>query len=313
MKVDRLVSIIMILLDKKRIGAQELADMFEVSLRTIYRDIDSINRAGIPVLSTPGVGGGFEIMQEYKLDKKVFSTADLSAILMGLSSLSSMIRGDELVNALAKVKSFIPTERAKDITLKANQICIDMSPWMGNRNVQPYLNILRTALQESKLLSFSYADRYGNTTTRTAEPYQLVLKSSHWYWQGYCHTRNDFRLFKLARTANLQILEETFTPRENPKPQLDITDMVETLQTEIRIRIHRSVMDRVLEYCTYDHFSPVGEEHYLVDFPFIENDYYYNILFGFGNACECLGPLPIRTEIKRRIHAMATLYEKETG
>jgi len=313
MKVDRLVSIIMILLDKKRIGAQELADMFEVSLRTIYRDIDSINRAGIPVLSTPGVGGGFEIMQEYKLDKKVFSTADLSAILMGLSSLSSMIRGDELVNALAKVKSFIPTERAKDITLKANQICIDMSPWMGNRNVQPYLNILRTALQESKLLSFSYADRYGNTTTRTAEPYQLVLKSSHWYWQGYCHTRNDFRLFKLARTANLQILEETFTPRENPKPQLDITDMVETLQTEIRIRIHRSVMDRVLEYCTYDHFSPDGEEHYLVDFPFIENDYYYNILFGFGNACECLGPLPIRTEIKRRIHAMATLYEKETG
>lgn len=313
MKVDRLVSIIMILLDKKRIGAQELADMFEVSLRTIYRDVDSINREGIPVLSTPGVGGGFEIMQEYKLDKKVFSTADLSAILMGLSSLSSMIRGDELVNALAKVKSFIPTERAKDITLKANQICIDMSPWMGNRNVQPYLNILRTALQESKLLSFSYADRYGNTTTRTAEPYQLVLKSSHWYWQGYCHTRNDFRLFKLARTANLQILEETFTPRENPKPQLDITDMVETLQTEIRIRIHRSVMDRVLEYCTYDHFSPVGEEHYLVDFPFIENDYYYNILFGFGNACECLGPLPIRTEIKRRIHAMATLYEKETG
>ena len=313
MKVDRLVSIIMILLDKKRIGAQELADMFEVSLRTIYRDIDSINRAGIPVLSTPGVGGGFEIMQEYKIDKKVFSTADLSAILMGLSSLSSMIRGDELVNALAKVKSFIPTERAKDITLKANQICIDMSPWMGNRNVQPYLNILRTALQESKLLSFSYADRYGNTTTRTAEPYQLVLKSSHWYWQGYCHTRNDFRLFKLARTANLQILEETFTPRENPKPQLDITDMVETLQTEIRIRIHRSVMDRVLEYCTYDHFSPDGEEHYLVSFPFIENDYYYNILFGFGNACECPGPLPIRTEIKRRIHVMATLYEKETG
>ena len=87
--------------------------------------------------------------------------------------------------------------------------------------------------------------------------------------------------------------------------------MVEALQTEIRIRIHRSVMDRVLEYCTYDHFSPDGEEHYLVGFPFIENDYYYNILFGFGDACECLGPLPIRTEIKRRIHALATLYENE--
>ena len=92
MKVDRLVSIIMTLLDKKRMGAQELADMFEVSPRTIYRDIDAINLAGIPIRSISGVGGGFEIMPEYKIDKKVFSTADLSAILMGLSSLSNMVR-----------------------------------------------------------------------------------------------------------------------------------------------------------------------------------------------------------------------------
>ena len=83
MKVDRLVSIIMVLLDKERIGAQELADMFEISPRTIYRDIDAINMAGIPVRGASGVGGGFEIMQKYKIDKKVFSTADLSAILMG--------------------------------------------------------------------------------------------------------------------------------------------------------------------------------------------------------------------------------------
>ena len=87
MKVDRLISIIMILLEKERIGAQELADLFEVSPRTIYRDIDTINMAGIPVRSTSGVGGGFEIMQKYKIDRKAFSTADLSAIVMGLSSL----------------------------------------------------------------------------------------------------------------------------------------------------------------------------------------------------------------------------------
>ena len=115
MKIDRLVSIIMILLDKNRIGAQELADMFEVSPRTIYRDIEAINMAGIPVCSTSGVGGGFEIMQEYKIDKKFFSTDDLSALLLGLSSLSSMVRGDEVVHALAKDKSFIPDERADKI------------------------------------------------------------------------------------------------------------------------------------------------------------------------------------------------------
>ena len=89
MRVDRLVGIILTLLDKTRTGAQELADLFEVSPRTIYRDIEAINMAGIPIRSIPGVGGGFEIMPEYKLDKNVFSTAELSAILMGLSNLSS--------------------------------------------------------------------------------------------------------------------------------------------------------------------------------------------------------------------------------
>jgi predicted DNA-binding transcriptional regulator YafY len=309
MKIDRLVSIIMILLEKERIGAQELADMFEVSPRTIYRDIDTINLAGIPVRGAPGVGGGFEIMQHYKRAKKVFSAADLSAILRGLSSLANMIRGDELVNALAKVKSFIPADRAKDIELKANQTCIDLSPWIGNRTIQAYLEIIKTALQESKLLAFAYADRYGNKTARTAEPYQLVLKNSHWYWQGYCHKRNDFRLFRLSRMSNLQIREESFTPRDYQKPQLDFADILAGLQKTIKIRIHKSVMERALDFCAYEHFSPDGDEYYLVNFPFIENEYYYHILLSFGDKCECLEPLPIRSEMKRRIHDMAALYE----
>lgn len=309
MKVDRLVSMIMILLDKKRIGAQELANLFEVSPRTIYRDIDAINMAGIPVRSISGVGGGFEIMQEYKVDKKFFSTADLSVLLMGLSSLSNMMRGDELVHALAKVKSFIPADRAKDIELKANQIYVDLSPWMGNGNIQAYVGMIKAALQESKLLSFEYVAHHGNRTARTVEPYQLVLKSSHWYVQGYCRTRNDFRLFRLSRMSNLHMQEETFTPRDYQKPTLDFAGILETMQTRIKIRIHKSVMDMVLDFCAYEDFSPDGDEHYIVSFPFIENDYYYNILFSFGDKCECLEPLHIRAEMKRRIHDIAAIYE----
>ena len=309
MKIDRLVSMIMILLAKKRIGAQELADMFEVSPRTIYRDIDAINMAGIPVRSIAGVGGGFEIMQEYKIDKKVFSAADLSALLMGLSSLSSIVRGDELVHALAKVKSFVPAERAKDIALKVNQICIDLSPWMGNSNIQPYLEMIKAALQENKLLWFAYIAHHGNKTARTVEPYQLVLKSSHWYLQGYCQKRNEFRLFRLSRMSNLQMQEETFMPRDYQTPTLDFAEIFDTMQKRIKIRIHQSVMDRVLDFCAYEDFSPDGNEHYLVSFPFIENDYYYNILFSFGEQCECLEPLHIRAEMKRRIYDIAALYE----
>lgn len=309
MKIDRLVSIIMVLLDKKRISAQELADMFEVSPRTIYRDIDAISMAGIPIHSTPGAGGGFEIMQNYKIDKKFFSADDLSALLMGLSGLSGMMRGSEMVNALAKVKNFIPAEKANDIELKANRINIDLSQWAGNSNLQPYLEIIRTALEENRLLSFEYVAHHGSKTARTAEPYQLVLKGSHWYLQGYCHKRNDFRLFRISRMLNLKLSDEAFVPRKYEKPVLEFSKILETMQIKIKIRIHKSIMDRVLDYCTYEDFTPDGDEHYIVDFPFVENDYHYDILLGFGNKCECLEPLHIRENLKQKIQEIACIYE----
>lgn len=179
---------------------------------------------------------------------------------MGLSNLFNMVRGDELIHALAKVKSFIPADRAKDIELKANQICIDLSPWVSNRNTLSYLEIIKTALQESKTISFRYIDRHGNKTKRTAEPYQLVLKGNHWYFQGYCYSRNDYRLFRLSRMTNLQMKKDTFVPRAYQKPILDIAEIVETLQIEIKIRIHKSIIDRILDFCDYEHFTADGDQ-----------------------------------------------------
>ena len=248
-------------------------------------------------------------MPAYKIDKKVFSAHDLSALLMGLSSLSGMVRGDELVHALAKVRSFIPADRAKDIELKANQINIDLSQWMGNRNIQPYLEIIKTAMHESRLLTFGYIAHHGNKTTRTVEPYQLVLKGSHWYLQGYCHKREAYRLFRLSRMSNLKMQEETFTPRDYQKPPLDFDNILTNLQTKIKIRIHKSVMDRVLDFCAYEDFLPDGDAHYIVSFPFIENEYHYGILLSFGDKCECLEPLHVRAEMKRRIQKIAMIYE----
>jgi predicted DNA-binding transcriptional regulator YafY len=309
MKIDRLVSIILILLEKERIGAYELAEQFEVSPRTIYRDIDAINLAGIPVRSTPGVNGGFEIMPQFKLDRKVFSTADLSAILMGLSSLSGMMRGDELASALAKVRSFIPAGQAKDIELRSSQVLIDLSPWTGNRNVQPKLERIQTALLENRLLSFEYLNHDGTKTARTAEPYRLVLKNSQWYWQGYCYARNDFRLFKLSRMSNLQLLAESFVPREHPKPQLDFSDAAASRQTIITLRIHKSILERVLDNVAGEDVTPDGADHYIVRYPLIENDYYYGIVLSFGDKCECIEPPHVRAEMRRRAEAIAALYK----
>lgn len=308
MKIDRLVSIIMILLEKERISAQELAKMFEVSTRTIYRDIEAISMAGIPVLATSGSGGGIEIMKDYKVDKKIFSTDDLSALLMGLSNISGMVRGSEVANALAKVKSFIPSEKAKSIELKASQIYIDLTPWEGNASVKNALEIIKKALQENRLLIFTYIDGHGSKTSRTVEPYQLVFKSRAWYVQTFCRLKNDYRLFRLSRMTDLKILEETFTPREYQKPFLDFEETARSLQTDIKIRIHKSVLDRILDFCPYERLSQDGEDYYLADYPFFDSDYYYDMLLSLGDKCEILEPAHVREKLKQKIKNLAEIY-----
>ncbi|MDY6396296.1 MAG: YafY family protein [Treponema sp.] len=308
MKIDRLVSIIMVLLEKQRISAQELAKMFEVSTRTIYRDIEAISMAGIPVLATSGSGGGIEIMKDYKVDKKIFSTDDLSALLMGLFNISGMVRGSEVANALAKVKSFIPSEKAKSIEFRASQIYIDLTPWEGNASVKNALEIIKKALQENMLLIFTYIDGHGTKTSRTVEPYQLVFKSRAWYVQTFCRLKNDYRLFRLSRMTELKMLEETFTPREYQKPFLDFEETARSLQTDIKIRIHKSVLDRILDFCPYERLSQDGEDYYLADYPFFDSDYYYDMLLSLGDKCEILEPAHVREKLKQKIKNLAEIY-----
>ncbi len=298
----------MILLEKERISAQELAKMFEVSTRTIYRDIDAINQAGIPVLSTSGNGGGIEIMSQYKVDKKIFSTDDLSALLMGLTNLSGMVRGSEVANAIAKVKSFIPSEKAKSVELKASQIYIDLTPWEGNGNVKTAIEIIKNALQENKLITFTYIDGHGTKTTRTVEPYQLVFKGRAWYVQTFCRLKNDYRLFRLSRMSNLNIIEETFTPREYQKPFLDFEETAKSFQIHIKIRIHSSVLDRILDFCPFDRITAAGGEYYLVDYPFVDSDYYYDMLLSLGDKCEVIEPDHVRKKLKQKIQNLINMY-----
>ena len=249
-------------------------------------------------------------MPGYKVDRKAFSADDLSALLMGLNTLSGVMRGDEFTHALAKVRSFIPAEQARTIELKASQVVIDPRPWMGGGHIARHLDAIKEALQRSRLLAFTYTDGHGNRTERTVEPYQLVLKSNHWYVHAFCRSRNDFRLFRLSRMSDLRMLDETFAPRDCPKPVLEFDELLEALQADIRLRVHASVLDRVLDFCPSERITPDGAEHYLVDYPFIERDYYYDMLLSLGDKCECLAPEHVRDELRRRIKRMARIYEE---
>ncbi|MFZ5967324.1 MAG: helix-turn-helix transcriptional regulator [Bacillota bacterium] len=309
MKIDRLISIIMVLLERKKISATKLAEMFEVTPRTIYRDIETLSLAGIPIIAYPGVNGGIGIMEEYKIDKKLFTTSDITTLLIGLGSISSTLSSEEIVNTLAKVKGLIPTEQFRDIELKSSQITVDLTPWAGNKNLQPNLERIKKALNEGKYLSFKYSDRSNKKSHRTVEPYQLVLKTSNWYLRGYCTSKQDFRIFKLSRISALEILDETFIPREfNPKP-LDGSDWIEKRIITIKLLVDESLGERMVEFCGEENVEPYGNNKLIVNFPFVEDELGYNLLLSFGNKCECLEPENVRGEIIRRIKDLLDVYK----
>ncbi len=308
MKVERLVSIIMILLNKKKVNAKELAEMFEVSLRTIYRDIEAINAAGIPIHTTPGVNGGIEILDTYKVDKNVFSNSDLASMVLGLSSLSNMTKDDSLSATLAKIKSFIPPNQINEIEQITSQILIDFSSWEGNSSDSVKINSIKDAITNHRVLSFNYIGNGGKHSSRNVEPYKLIYKGRHWYLYSYCLTKNESRLFRISRINNLQSSNVSFTPREMPLPQMEYREILNQYQISISLRIEKSITDMVMDYCDFEYFHPEDDNHYLVDFPFIDNDYHYNILMGFGSKCEVLAPDNIRQKMIGKITELTSVY-----
>ncbi|PCI26086.1 MAG: transcriptional regulator [SAR324 cluster bacterium] len=249
MKIDRLMSILMMLLNCDRISAAQLAEKFEVTTRTIYRDVDTLGMAGIPVITYPGVYGGIGIMPEFKVDKKFFTAAEVSNLLIGLGGLSTALSQKEVAGTLEKVKSMLPREKALEIEVKASQITIDLKAWVGNKQLKPYLERIKKALDESRLMSFEYDGSGQKKSSRQVEPYQLILKEGHWYLYGYCCMRQDFRVFKLIRISELEILEITYEPREFKVKQLDGKGWIDKKIISIQLLVHKSLREHMLGLC----------------------------------------------------------------
>lgn len=308
MKIDRLVSIIMILLERKKISASELAEMFEVTPRTIYRDIEAISLAGVPIVTYPGVNGGIGIMDEYKIDKKIFTKSDVETLLIGLSSMSSAFSKEEIKCTLAKIKGLFPEEHIKEIELKSNQISIDLTPWIGNKDLKSNLEQIKKAMNDKKILIFNYFDSKGKKSNRKVEPYQLVLKESNWYLQGYCISKQDFRIFKLSRISDIKVIEESFITRKFNLKSLGSWDYIEKNIIMIKLLVDESLREKMIEHCGEENIKSYKNNKLLIDFPFINDDFGYNLLLSYGNKCECLEPINIRNELIRRIKSMLDKY-----
>lgn len=308
MKTDRLIAIIMILLNCEKMTATKLSEIFEVTPRTIYRDIDAIAQAGIPIITTPGVEGGISILPSYKVDKKFFSTTDIQSLLMGLSSISTTLPQKELIGTIEKLKSLLPTEHAKDILLKSNQITIDLTTWMGNKKFITTLEKLKEALNTNTLVMFDYYNLEGTKTNRVVEPYQLILKESHWYLQGYCTLKNNFRTFKLSRISSLNLLKKAFIPRDFTPLPLSGKGWIDKQLINIQLRIDASLLERMIELCGEDHIQSTDGNTFIVNFPFVPDAIGYNLLLSFGDKCECLAPQFVREELTTHIKKLYSIY-----
>jgi len=305
MKIDRLVALILILLEHDVISARELAERLEVSRRTIYRDIDTLTMAGLPIFTHQGAMGGVGLMKSYKMDKTFFTQHDLQTILAGLKSYRQLFGQKEIVHVLEKLKAI---SRFGEHELSNGKFAVDLSLNQGNESLRNLLSSIETAMNERRYLVFDYIDRNGQSSFRKVEPYQVVFKESSWYLQSYCLNKEDFRIFKLARMRNLQAAHDHFEPRPFTPLPMDGGDWMSQNWVTVTIRIHRSVMDRVIERFGIDHILQVEEDTCLATFPIINNTFGYDKLLAFGDKCEVIGPTEVREQFQRYIRGILAKY-----
>ena len=291
MQMNRQFEIIYILLGKKTVTAKELAEHFEVSQRTIYRDIDMLSLAGIPVYTEKGKGGGISLLPEFVLNKSILSEQEQNEILSALQGLSS-VKTAETDQVLKKLSTVFNKNTVRWLD-------VDFSDW-GYINGRAFYDF-KTAILEHRIAKFDYYSTFGEKTHRRIEPIQLWFKSKAWYIKGFCLMRQDIRLFKLSRVRNLSVTDEQFAERDllaippNPAPESHQKPDV-TLKLKIAPE---------MTYRVYDEFDESFAEKqldgsFVVEVTWPEDDWVYGTILSYGEYIEVLEPEHIREIIKNK-------------
>ncbi len=298
MRESRLFRIVYYLLEHGKVTAPELAQKMEVSVRTVYRDIDAISSAGIPVYAVQGKGGGISLLDNYTLEKSLLSLQEREQILMTLQGMNVTTEknSDEL---LTKLSGLFQMKYTKWIE-------VDFSDWRCAKPQQNAFQLLKEAVFQKRVVSFCYFSARGKEEKRKVQPLCMVFKSKDWYLYGFCLLRNDFRFFKLTRIKEIELLSDTF-PR-------DFT------QTEIKKQIHvektvtvKLKFDRKIAFRVYDEFADgvtedaQGNLYVQTDFP--NHEVLYSYILSFADCAEVLEPQDIREEIKKRLQKMQEKYK----
>lgn len=312
MKIDRLIAIIVTLIRKKRISARELAEMFDVSVRTIYRDVDAINQAGIPIITYPGMNGGVGIAEGYKLDRNVLSNNELAAIVTALQGISTTPGNVNNRVLLEKLKSSVPQSHLEAFNLKTQQFFVDLSMWGKNEILEGRIEKLKAAIELSKQVVLDYCTIKGEATTREVEPYTIILKGQKWYLYAYCKKRNGFRLFKLSRIREIRNTGAVFERREINLDELPWnTEWNYTgKMAELTLLFDEEVKTAMEEWFGIENVSPCPDGKYLVKSLLPEDNWLYGFILSFGNHVEVIEPEYFREAISNIAHDIIKIYER---
>ncbi|MDD4432062.1 MAG: YafY family protein [Parabacteroides sp.] len=300
MKIDRLIGILSILLQKDMVIAPYLAEQFEVSRRTINRDIEDLCKAGIPIATKQGVNGGISIMDNYRLDRTLLTNTEMKDILAGLRSLDSINgtnRYGQLMEKLAAGTS--------DFMAGNQSILIDLSSWYKD-SLAPKIELLRNAIDDCREVKFRYYAPRGESD-RCIQPYYLIFRWSSWYVWGWCLDREDFRLFKLNRIDNLVLSETVFIKESVSLPDLS-TERIFPGGIRVKALFDSRCKWRLVEEFGPHCFEEQKDGKLLFQADYTDKENLITWILTFGEQAELLEPEEIRSEIQQIIEKMKGRY-----
>lgn len=299
MKLNRLIGILTILQQKNSVTASYLAEKFEVSRRTILRDIEAICMAGIPIVTTQGAGGGISLMEGFALDTTVFTEEELAAIFTGLKSLDS-------VSHASSAKTLARKLDGGAVSRLTEEVQIDLASfYKGDLAVK--LEQIRRAIRERKCIAFHYYYGKGEADKRI-EPYRIVYRWSDWYVFGFCRERQDFRMYKLRRLWELRITDETFAVRAIPEEK----ERFGSHMTDDYIV--RAVYDPAVKYRLVEEYGPASftereDGKLYTEWGFTEKSRAVEWFLSFGDKVRVLDPPEMVERMKETLRAVWNLYE----
>lgn len=302
MKIDRLIGILSVLLQKERVTAPELAEKFEVSRRTINRDIEDLCKAGIPIHTMQGSGGGICIMDGYRMDRTLLTSKDMQVIIAGLRSLDSVSGSRYYGQLMEKLKI-----GSSNLVSGRDSILIDLSSWY-KAALAPKIELIQDAIEAKKLLRFHYFAP-GGDSVRAVEPYYLIFKWSSWYVWGWCTKRKDFRLFKLNRMDMPEKCEIGFMPREAMLPDLSV-EKIFPGEIKVKALFAPEVKWRLVEEFGSSCFKEQEDGRLLFQADYTDFENLFSWLLTFGSKVEVLESVSARNGLLKTAKSIINIYEK---